>query len=258
MKLTRSAPNCTRTTAVTRLRNGRKRPCATGVMEMRGSSPSRQSIRRLMPFSVRTHGANDAPLTQPISQFFLQNTCQWSLGTSRGFGHWSPDGTSSDVTHLSRGHVEIGVQLHELLVGQLVTDTGQGGAHRRNPGVANLFGDAKRSVANAQARVAAFLHVVVGTAPVLNEEERQMPLRLGQIFGVHGTQQLILLDRVVKAINQSLEERLTAQLVVERRFHFTTLRDLAGNTAESLTEPLQVSALDLSESQERRAGVAQW
>jgi hypothetical protein len=72
-------------------------------------------------------------------------------------------------------------------------------------------------------RKATLLHVGLRTAPVLGQEHHQMVFGLGEIVGVHGAQQLVTFDGLVERFDESLEERLSAHLIVERRFHAPTL-----------------------------------
>src|ERR1019366_4087608 len=148
MKGTRSAPYWTSTTTVTRLSSGRKSPSATGVMAMRFSSSSRQTIRRLMhsaygltkPFVRHSKGAIHNSLPSPLF-----------CGAQEipPAGHPRIRETRLNVVHLRGRHVEVGTQCPQLLVGQLVAQARQCGVHRRDPRIASLFRYAKRRVAHS-------------------------------------------------------------------------------------------------------------
>src|ERR1017187_4923612 len=148
MKWTRPAPYWTSTTAVTKLSSGRKSPSATGVMAMRFSSSSRQTIRRLM------HSAYG--LTEPYmrhSEDAIHNSLPsppFSGAPERlSAGRPRLRATRLDVAHLRGRHVEVGAQFPKLLVGQLGAQTRQCGVHRCDPGIASWFRYAKRRVTHS-------------------------------------------------------------------------------------------------------------
>ena len=139
-------------------------------------------------------------------------------------------------------HIEVAVQFNELLV----TETGLHARHRRlhgrQPSISGTLGDVKWCVAHAKSRMSALIGVRLRSSPVLLEEELEVTLGLGQIFGVHGPKLLVVLDLFIERIHQRMKEGVSADLIVERVLHPSTLM--------ASSRLLRVSL--------RRAGVAQW
>jgi hypothetical protein len=74
--------------------------------------------------------------------------------------------------------------------------------------------DGERRVTHAQPRVAAFVAVRRRSAPVLREEQREMPPRRREVVRVHRPEDLVSLDAVVEPVDERLEEREPADRVV--------------------------------------------
>jgi len=139
-------------------------------------------------------------------------------------------------------HREVAVQFHELFVTQAGFHALHGPLHRRQPGIAGTLRDVKGGVAHSESWVSALFGVGLRSAPVLLEEEFEVTLRFGQIFGVHGPKLCVDLDTGVERIHKGMKERVSPDLVVERVLHPFTLM--------ASSRLLRVSM--------RRAGVAQW
>ena len=84
------------------------------------------------------------------------------------------------------------------------------------PRVAGRLVDRERHVTHPQARVAAVLAVRRGAAPVLDEEHGQAGFRPGEVGGVHGPEELVVLHPFVERLDQFGEE-VTAHDIVDAR-----------------------------------------
>ncbi len=94
-----------------------------------------------------------------------------------------------------------------------------------------------------QTRMSPLILIRSRTSPVLHEEERQVPSGLGEVLGIHRTQRLVSLNRVVKSVHEMHKKGFTADVFEERFFHSDTL----------IVSPTLVLLVF-----DRRAGVAQW
>jgi hypothetical protein len=88
--------------------------------------------------------------------------------------------------------------------------------HVPEPGVTLGGPDGEGEVAHAQTGMAPLLAVGRRSAPILDEEPRQVVAGLGQIVGVHRSQDGVFGHAFVEALNQGLEPRRPAHQVIER------------------------------------------
>ena len=131
------------------------------------------------------------------------------------------------VSELVGGHIEVGAHLCELLIAELTANARERRIHRRQPCVAGLLRDSISRVAHAKPGVATLLHVQSRSTPVLHEENHEVTSGRFEIVGVHRTEKFVALNHHVESFDESLKERLSADLVVESRIHDSTLEVVA-------------------------------
>jgi hypothetical protein len=67
------------------------------------------------------------------------------------------------------------------------------------------------------------LHIRTGTTPVLDQEQHEVSPGFSEILGIHGPQNFVFFDPVVKSVDELNEKGLPTNLFEQRFIHPTTL-----------------------------------
>ena len=114
------------------------------------------------------------------------------------------------AVHHKSGHLVEIVQ-HDDLGFFLGIHRLEGSQHVGHPSVSGCLVDFERHMSHTESRMAALLAVRLRAAEILREEEVEAPFRSGQIFfGVHRSEQGVLLHPLIKLFHQLDEKRLPA------------------------------------------------